>query len=143
MAELSWSEEGRPSFGKQISEALGRDRDSTDIMQRHPFDVELLRVPPGAIPHRYHSHAAQWEFYHVLSGTGSVRHAGGTTRIVSGDAFLFKPGEPHQLRNDGTEDLLVVVVADNPIAESCHYPDDNVWFVNSPQPQYVAPHPAP
>jgi len=73
---------------------------------------------PGKIPYPFHSHSAQWEFYHVISGTGSVRDAEGTTAITAGDAFIFKPGEPHQFINDGTEDLLIYVVADNPLGES-------------------------
>jgi uncharacterized cupin superfamily protein len=109
--------------GVQISEALGRERTSTDLLQRHPFDVEILRIPPGKAPYPYHSHSAQWEFYHVISGRGKVRHDGGLTAIGPGDAFLFKPGEAHQLINDGEERLVVYVVADNPIGESWHYPD--------------------
>ncbi|MBC5825076.1 MAG: cupin domain-containing protein [Candidatus Eremiobacteraeota bacterium] len=141
IAEVSWSKEGRVGYGKQISEALGRKPESTDIMERHPFDVEVLRVPPGAIPYRYHSHSAQWEFYYIMSGSGSVRHADGTAPISAGDAFLFKPGEAHQLVNDGAEDLVVIVVADNPIGEFYHYPDEKMWIVNSPERRYVSLHP--
>lgn len=119
--------------GIQVSEALGRKRDSTDLMERHPFDVEILRVPPGKAPYPYHSHSAQWEFYHVISGRGTMRHAGGATAIVAGDACLFKPGEPHQIVNDGSEELLVYVVADNPIGESFYYPDSNKWGVQMPE----------
>ncbi len=118
--------------GKQVSEALGRVPGSTDLLNRHPFDVEILRIPPGKSPYPYHSHSAQWEFYHVISGAGLARHKDGTTAIVEGDAFLFKPDEPHQLVNDGSEDLVVCVVADNPIGESCHYPDSGKWLVRSP-----------
>jgi uncharacterized cupin superfamily protein len=101
-------------------------------MKRHPFDVEISRIPPGKTPCPYHSHSAQWEFYHVISGRGLVRHKDGQTSIEAGDAFLFQPGEPHQLFNNGAEDLIVYVVADNPIGESCHYPDSNKWIVRSP-----------
>ena len=118
--------------GKELSMALGRDPLSTDLLKRHPFDVEILRVAPGQKPYPYHSHSAQWEFYYVLSGRGGVRHAEGTAPIEAGDTFLFQPGEPHTLANDGTEDLIVLVVADNPIGESCHYPDSNKWLVRSP-----------
>lgn len=118
---------------RAISEALGRDPKSMDLEKRHPFDVEILRIRPGKIPYPYHSHSAQWEFYHVISGSGSVRHGEGTTPITSGDAFVFKPGEPHQLINDGAEDLLIYVVADNPIGESVHYPDSQKWGVRSPE----------
>ncbi len=119
--------------GIEISEALGRNPDSTDINERHPFDVEIMRVPPGKKVCPYHSHSAQWEFYHVISGNGTVRHEGGATAIEPGDAFIFKPGEPHQIDNDAQEDLVVYVVADNPMGESCYYPDSKKWIVRSPE----------
>jgi uncharacterized cupin superfamily protein len=133
--EVTWSSPGGKfaGAGKEISEELGRKPESTDLNERHPFDVEICRIPPGKTPYPYHSHSAQWEFYHVISGSGIVRHQDGTTPIVPGDAFLFKPGEPHQMINDGTEDLVLYVVADNPIGESCHYPDSNKWAVHSPE----------
>ena len=135
LEETSWSSP-KGTFagaGKEVSEALGRQPGSTDLMQRHPFDVEICRIPPGKAPCPYHSHSAQWEFYHVVSGKGTVRHQDGTTPIEAGDAFIFEPGQPHQLRNDGTEDLVVYVVADNPFGESCYYPDSNKWLVRSPE----------
>jgi len=124
-------------YGRSISVALGRKNDSTDLMERHPFDVEILRVAPGCTPYVYHSHGAQWEFYHVISGRGVVRDAGGMTAVEAGDAFLFKPGEAHQITNDGSEDLVVYVVADNPLAESTHYPDSGKWVVRSPERAFV------
>jgi mannose-6-phosphate isomerase-like protein (cupin superfamily) len=69
----------------------------------------------------------------VVAGTGIVRHREGATAIGPDDAFLFPPGEPHQISNNGTEDLVLYVVADNPIGESWHYPDSNKWLVRSPQ----------
>jgi uncharacterized cupin superfamily protein len=116
---------------------LGRKPQSTDLRERHAFDVEILRVPTGKTPYPYHSHSAQWEFYHVISGTGQVRHAEGTTPIEPGDAFIFEPGQPHQLINNGTQDLVVYVVADNPIGESGYYPDSGKWMVRSPERRIV------
>jgi uncharacterized cupin superfamily protein len=120
-------------FSKELSVALGRDPLSTDLQKRHPFDVEFCRIAPGQKPYPYHSHSAQWEFYYVLSGRGAVRHPDGPTPIETGDTFLFPPGEPHALLNDGTEDLVIMVVADNPVGESCHYPDSKKWIVRSPE----------
>jgi len=141
--EISWvSPKGRfAGAGKEISEALGRKPQSTDLMERHPFDVELVRLAPGQTPYPYHSHSLQWEFYHVISGRGSVRHDSGKTAIVAGDAFLFKPGEAHQLINDSSEDLILYVVADNPLGESTHYPDSNKWAVRSPKHQVLRSEP--
>ncbi|MEO6913455.1 MAG: dimethylsulfonioproprionate lyase family protein [Candidatus Baltobacteraceae bacterium] len=122
--------------GREVSEALGRIPTSMDMNERHPFDVEISRVHAGKANYPYHSHSAQWEFYHVISGSGFVRHEGGMTEVATGDAFLFKPGEAHQLIG-GTEDLVVYVVADNPIGESGHYPDSNKWIVRSPERQLI------
>ncbi len=136
MDELSWtSPKGKfAGFGKQVSEELGRKPLSTDLMERHPFDVEICRVPPGKSPYPYHSHSAQWEFYHVISGKGVIRHQDGTTPIEPGDAFIFPPGQPHQLINDSaSDDLILCVVADNPIGESGYYPDSKKWLVRSPE----------
>jgi uncharacterized cupin superfamily protein len=135
LVEETWSSpKGRfAGAGKEISEALGRRPHSTDLMERHPFDVEIVRILPGKAAYPYHLHSAQWEFYHVISGTGTVRHPDGTTSIRPGDAFLFKPNEPHQLINDGAQDLIVYVVADNPVGESSYYPDSKKWLVRSPE----------
>jgi uncharacterized cupin superfamily protein len=143
MEEESWSSpKGKfAGAGKEVSEALGRKPQSTDLMERHPFDVEICRIAPGQTPYPYHSHSAQWEFYHVMSGKGIVRHKEGTTAIEAGDAFLFKPGEPHQLTNNGTEDLILHVVADNPMGESCHYPDSRKWVVRSPERRLIRSEP--
>jgi uncharacterized cupin superfamily protein len=135
LEELYWDSPKKKfkGYGKQISEALGRKPLSTDLNERHPFDVEIMRLEPGDIPYPYHSHSAQWEFYHVVAGKGKARHAEGLTPIEAGDAFIFRPGEPHQLFNDGDEDLIVYVIADNPIGESAYYPDSKKWLVRSPE----------
>ncbi len=143
MAEESWSSpKGKfAGEGREVSEALGRKPQSTDLLERHPFDVEICRIAPGKTPYPYHSHSAQWEFYHVISGKGIARHKEGVTAIEPGDAFVFKPGEPHQLINNGKEDLVLYVVADNPLGESCHYPDSRKWIVRSPERRLIRSEP--
>lgn len=140
MEEFTWSSPGGKfaGAGKEVSEGLGRQPHSMNLLERHPFDVEICRIPPGKTPYPYHSHSAQWEFYHVIAGEGVVRHKDGVTRIAPGDAFLFKPGEPHQLTNDGTTDLILYVVADNPVGEACHYPDSNKWSVPLPDRRIIS-----
>jgi uncharacterized cupin superfamily protein len=135
ITEMSWSSpKGKfAGAGKEVSEELGRKPLSTDLKERHPFDLEILRIPPGKRPYPYHSHSAQWELYHVVSGKGVVRDKDGTIEIESGDAFLFKPDDPHELMNNGKEDLVLYVIADNPIGESGYYPDSKKWIVRSPE----------
>jgi uncharacterized cupin superfamily protein len=137
-ADIEWEKKASPRgkfqrSGKKIPEALGRDRRSMDLSERHPFDVEIQKVPAGAASCPYHSHSAQYEFYLVISGIGSVRDREGRRIIKAGDAFLFKPCEPHQIINDGPEDLIYHVIADNPIGETCYYPDSEKWAVKSPE----------
>lgn len=143
--DIAW--DGGPSprgkfeaYGRQVSEALGRERFSTDVMLCHPFDIEISRIPAGKANYPYHSHSAQWEFYHVISGNGTVRDESGVTPVAAGDAFIFKPGEAHQITG-GTEDLVVYVVADNPVGESCHYPDSGKWIVRSPERRLIRSEP--
>jgi uncharacterized cupin superfamily protein len=135
LEELTWSSpKGKfAAAGKQVSEALGRKPFSTDLKERHPFDIEILRVPPGKAAYPYHSHSAQWEFYQVISGTGISRDEDGRHPIEPGDAFIYKPDEAHQLINECREDLVLFVVADNPIGESGYYPDSKKWLVRSPE----------
>jgi len=134
MAEHTWvSPKGKfEHSSKDLSVALGREPASTDLLKRHPFDVEIMRIPAGKAGNPYHSHSAQWEFYHVIAGTGSVRDEGGLTPVEPGDAFIFGPGGAHQIINDSAGDLVFYVVADNPTGETCHYPDSRKWLVRSP-----------
>ena len=114
---------------KEISVALGRDKNSLDLDKRHPFDLMLAHIPPGASFCPYHAEGAQWELYLVIAGRGEVRDASGVTEVKAGDTFLFKPGEAHQLSNRGTEDFSYYVIADNPIGDSCYYPDSGKYAV--------------
>lgn len=114
---------------RDVSMALGRNPESTDLRHRHPFDVQICRIPPGKARCPFHLHTGQWEFFHVISGAGSVRHREGTAKIGKDDAFIFEPGDPHQLINDGAEDLVICIVADNPIGDACHYPDSGKWAI--------------
>ena len=141
IAEETWSSpKGKFAIAfKGISLALGRKEESTDVKERHPFDLELNRVPPGKVAWPYHLHSAQWEFYHVIAGKGVVRDENGQTEIEPGDAFLFQPDQPHQIINNGTEDLVFYVIADNPIGESIYYPDSQKWLVRSPEKRLIRP----
>ncbi|HET9377458.1 MAG TPA: cupin domain-containing protein [Chthoniobacterales bacterium] len=116
IAEESWiSLKGK--FGgasKEVSVALGRKPLSMDLNERHRFDVEICRIPPGKSAWHVIRIALNG-FYQVMSGKGTVRPSDGTTPIEAGDAFIFGPDQPHQLTNDGTQDIIVYIVADNPI----------------------------
>lgn len=53
VSEIAERERRSPSgkfhtYFKEISVALGREPESTDLRRRHPFDLSLYRVPAGA-----------------------------------------------------------------------------------------------
>ncbi len=139
LKDVEWKERQSPKgkfhrFSKNISVGLGREPESLDLMKRHPFDVALIRIPKGKTYCPYHAHAAETELYLVVSGRGSVRDETGSIIVGPGDAFLFQPGEAHQLSNAGDEDFLYYVIADNPrsggtTGDSCYYPDSGKWAV--------------
>ena len=118
---------GRAS--KNISVALGRDPESLDLSERHPFDLALVTIPKGKSLCPYHSHSSESELYLVVSGRGSIRDKRGSTVVTAGDAFFFGPGEAHQLSNAGDEDFVYYVIADNPHGDTCHYPDSGKFAV--------------
>jgi uncharacterized cupin superfamily protein len=121
------------SYSKDLSGALGHDPLSSDPTLRHPFDVTITRLPAGASRCPFHSHSAQWELYIIISGAGIVRDDSGLHQVKAGDVFLFAPGEAHQITCNGPQELVYQVIADNPVGDSCHYPDSGKWLVPSPQ----------
>src|SRR5262244_3777225 len=61
---------------KEISIALGREPDSLDLARRHPFDLTLVRIPPGKSYCPYHSHGAESELLSVYFGAGKSTRQG-------------------------------------------------------------------
>ncbi|MDQ6810052.1 MAG: cupin domain-containing protein [Verrucomicrobiota bacterium] len=118
------------AYFKQISVALGRDPKSSDRLRQHPFDLSSYRLPAGASRCPYHVHSAESELYLIVSGRALVRDANGNTIAEAGDTFFFPPGEAHEIRNPGPDDLIYYVIADNTVGECCYYPDSDKWMVN-------------
>lgn len=114
---------------KDISHALGGVKDTGPSGGGHPFDVCEAVIPPGKTNWPFHFHCAQWEFFLVRAGTGVVRTTEAEIGIQTGDAFIQKPGEAHQIHNAGQEDLVLLIVADNPPCDTVGYPDSGQWFI--------------
>src|SRR5438067_9691816 len=114
-------------FVKNVSVALGREKESLDLAKRHPFDLALVRIPKGKSYCPYHGHGAETELYLVVAGRGRVRDNDGMTEVSTGDAFIFAPGQAHQLFAADDEDFVYYVIADNPRGDTCYYPDSGKW----------------
>src|SRR4030095_12262814 len=80
--ERPWEEGKSPKgkfhqFSKDISGRLGSARAPLPASGRHPFEIELVRIPAGAVNWPYHSHSAEHELYLIVSGTAPARAPGG------------------------------------------------------------------
>ena len=116
---------------RNIAAAFRRKAAGPSLPGRPPFEVEHVRVPPGARNFPFHSHSAEWEFYLIVSGNGTVRAGEKRSKIRPGDCLMCPPGEPHQLINNGDEDLVYYVVADNAPTDFWYYPDSGKFGARS------------
>ncbi len=120
------------SHCRNLSLALGGVRNAGTWGGGHPFDLQIRRIPPGCAVCPHHAHLAQWELYLVRRGRGTVRAGAERHEVRTGDVFFHPPGEAHQLLNTGDTDLEVLIVADNPVLDACHYPDSDKWALRPP-----------
>ncbi len=133
-ATLPWERRASPggkyaSECRDISLAVGGIRDVGVWGGGHPFDLQTRRVPAGAAICPLHAHTVQWELFIVMQGQAVVRTLDGRFPVGPGDVFLQPPGVAHQIRNEGTEEFICHIVADNPPADIFHYPESNKWGI--------------
>lgn len=140
--EMEWVKSGSPggmppymprttkfeSYTKDVSGKMKPSSGPVSDRGNYPFEVSLLKVPPGKIAWPHHRHELQWEYYTVLSGSGVMRADNDEeVPVRPGDALMFPPGEAHTIINSGSEDLIIQIIADNPPAGLVFYPDSNKW----------------
>ena len=137
IAQLKWEHWKSPKGKfqqsyKNISGAIGDVRNGWP-KKGHPFNLELVEVPPGKAACPFHRHSAQWELFVIISGTGTVRVDIKRFKVKAGDAFMHPPGEAHQISNTGKQPLVFYLLADNPPLDVWHYPDSKKWGHSSPR----------
>ena len=49
------------------------------------------------------------EVYYILNGTGEMNMNGETFTVHAGDAILTRPGSSHGLKQEGKEDLVLII----------------------------------
>jgi uncharacterized cupin superfamily protein len=120
------------AWGKTLNPHTG-STDAEGKIAKWPFEVELAGIPSGKTMGPFHCHAAQWEFYLVVSGTLTIRDDEGETEMQPGDFCMFGPGENHQLSNKTEKEVTYYCIADNPVTDHCYYPDSKKWSVRVPE----------
>lgn len=107
----------------EIGRAIGADR----------LGYGLLHLAPGESFCPYHWHTREEELYVVMSGTPTVRTPTATFALRPGDCVAFGVGArgAHRLSNDGSDDALVLAVANTDAGDVCYYPDSRKLLVEA------------
>jgi quercetin dioxygenase-like cupin family protein len=98
----------------EIQDISSLIRFSDEKMQKIPifdsasyfFDVYCLK--PGQ-DQRVHTHAESDKIYYVLRGKGRFHISGEEQELGAGRAVIARPNQAHGVRNDSSEDLVLLV----------------------------------
>lgn len=71
--------------------------------------IEESVAPNGKEQRHYHKEAQQ--FFYVLSGIASIEISGKLYEVRSGNGIQVLASEPHQLMNNGLENLRFLVIS--------------------------------
>jgi uncharacterized cupin superfamily protein len=87
----------------------------------------VYEIEPGQRTYPYHWHNALEEMCIVLDGEPTLREPSGERRLKKGDVAVFRCGErgAHQLRNDTSEPVRVLMVSTQADLEIVVYPDSD------------------
>lgn len=70
-------------------------------------------VPPGAEEVRHMHHHAE-QFFYVLSGVATMEADGTVYQLTQGQGIHIPAERPHQLSNQGSEDVTFIVISTPP-----------------------------
>lgn len=96
----------------------------------------VMHLKPGKRAWPYHAHLAIEEMFYIISGSGTLRHAGEEYPIQTGD-FICSPADanqPHQIVNTSAEDLLYIALSTDLKTDVVVYPESGkygVWHGDS------------
>ena len=91
----------------------------------------VIRLQPGKRAWPYHSHYRIEEMFYILSGSGTLRHAGEEYPLRAGD-FVCSPADPeqpHQIINTSDEELTYIALSNQLDTDVFLYPDSGKYGV--------------
>lgn len=115
-------------FGKGDRFHAGR-ADVSGAIGAERLGYSVIRLQPGKRAWPYHAHYVIEEFFYIIAGAGTLRHAGEEYPIRQGD-FICSPADPeqpHQIVNTSDADLLYIALSTNERADVFLYPDSGKY----------------
>ena len=89
----------------EFYERLGFTQCVTSDVWPHPYGA----LTDGRLVIGLHQHRKD-EIYYVLGGRGVYELDGTAQAVQAGDAMLTRPGSTHAIRQDGEEDLVLLIM---------------------------------
>ncbi len=118
------------SFGKGEKFQADRAPVSAHIGGK-TLGYSVIRLKPGKRAWPYHAHYAIEEMFYILSGTGTLRHAGEEYPLCAGDFVSSPPdpNQPHQIVNTSDEELTYIALSTMLSTDVMLYPDSGKYGV--------------
>lgn len=116
------------NFGKGEKFGAGRAEVSRRIGARK-LGYGVVRLEPGKRAWPYHSHYVLEEFFFILEGEGTLRHADAEFPVRKGD-FICAPADPqqpHQIINTSGHPLTYIALSNVDEADIFLYPDSGKY----------------
>ena len=123
MDELEFHEFGKSEKFHAARAEVGRNIGASKL------GYAVITLQPGKRAWPYHSHYVLEEFFFVLDGSGTLRHADEEYPIRKGD-FICSPADPkqpHQIINTSDEPMTYIALSNVEEADIFLYPDSGKY----------------
>lgn len=101
----------------RLNQSLG------DAVGMKNLGIHRITIAPGHASSEYHVHHDEEEAVYVLSGSGEICIDDVWYPFAAGDFAGFPAqGSAHTMRNNGTEDLVCLVIGQRLAHDVCDYP---------------------
>ena len=112
----------------------------SDQIGAEKLGYAVVRLKPGKKAWPYHSHYVNEEFFYVLQGEGTLRHADKEYPLRAGDFICAPPDpeQPHQIINSSDSLLSYIALSTLAATDIFLYPDSDkygVWQGKSRDPR--------
>jgi len=105
-------------------DARRKNKSLGDLTGLTGLGFHIIEVEPGYWSTEYHVHYFEDECTYILSGTAEVKIGTQTHTVEAGDFIGYrKGGEPHTMKNTGSETLVCIVTGQRADHDVGYYPD--------------------